>query len=206
MNNVQIKASVLLTPSPKTLFTIFMKMLSKRYFLTLFVGLILMGCVSQPRYTSYPVERKSHSPLEEKGERKEETLPFGKEGKSKIDQAKMAKIIESYLGTRYKKGGASKKGMDCSGFVMKVYKEYAGLNLPHNSKKLLKLVRKVDKEKLGYGDLVFFSDYGFLPSHVGIYMAKGKFVHSTKGYGVIVSSLDEERYRKSYIGARRVIP
>ena len=155
-----------------------------------------MGCVSQPRYTS----------REEKGERKKETLSFEKESKTKIDQAKMGKIIESYLGTRYKKGGASKKGMDCSGFVMKVYKEYAGLNLPHNSKKLLKLVRKVDKEKLGYGDLVFFSDYGFLPSHVGIYIGEGKFVHSTKGYGVIVSSLNGERYRKSYIGARRVIP
>jgi len=195
---MNIKTGILLAPSLKTLFTIFMKMLSKHYFLTLFMCLILMGCTSQPRYTSYPVERKRHSPLEEKGEKKE--------GKSKIDQAKMAKIIESYLGTRYKEGGASKKGMDCSGFVMKVYEEYAGFNLPHNSKKLLKLVRKVDKEKLGYGDLVFFSDYGFLPSHVGIYIGEGKFVHSTKGYGVIVSSLNGERYRKSYIGARRVIP
>ena len=203
---MNIKVEILLTPSPKTLFTIFMKMLSKHSFLTFFVGLILMGCVSQPRYTSYPVERKRHSPLEDKGESKEEALSFREEGKSKIDQAKMAKIIESYLGTRYKKGGASKKGMDCSGFVMKVYKEYAGFNLPPNSQKLFKLVREVDKEKLRYGDLVFFSDYGFLPSHVGIYIGEGKFIHSTKGYGVIVSSLNGERYRKSYIGARRVIP
>ncbi|MCK4385822.1 MAG: C40 family peptidase, partial [candidate division Zixibacteria bacterium] len=126
-------------------------MLNRHYLLTIFVGLILMGCVSQPRYTS----------REEKGERKKETLSFEKESKTKIDQAKMGKIIESYLGTRYKKGGASKKGMDCSGFVMKVYKEYAGFDLPHNSKKLFKLVKKVDKEKLSYGDLVFFSDYGF---------------------------------------------
>ncbi len=203
---MNIKAGILLTPSPKTLFTVFMKMLSKHYLLTIFVGLILMGCVSQPRYTSQPIKRKTHPALEEKGESKEETLSFGEEGKSKIDQAKMAKIIKSYLGTRYKKGGASKKGMDCSGFVMKVYKEYARFDLPHNSKRLFKLVRKVDKKKLRYGDLVFFSDYGFLPSHVGIYIGEGKFVHSTKGYGVIVSSLNGERYRKSYIGARRVIP
>lgn len=173
----------------------------------LIMFLVLMtfaGCTSQPRYTPQPIERKSSPALEEKGESEKRTQLFGR--KSNIDQVKMARIIESYLGAPYKKGGSSKKGMDCSGFVIKVYKEYAGFNLPHNSEKLFKLVEKVDKEKLRYGDLVFFSEYGFLPSHVGIYIGKGKFVHSTKEYGVIVSSLDEERYRKSYIGARRVIP
>lgn len=176
----------------------------KKKFLLFFILVIFVGCVAQPRYTSYPIERKSG--LEEKDERKKQTLLFEKERKTKIHRAKMAQIIQSFLGTPYKKGGASKKGMDCSGFVIKVYKEYAGFKLPHNTKDLFKLVRKVDKEKLAYGDLVFFSDYGFFPSHVGIYIGEGKFVHSTKGYGVIVSSLDEKRYRKSYIGARRVIP
>lgn len=165
--------------------------------------MIFFGCVSQPRYTSYPIERKSPSPLEEA---KSETLSFERESESKIDQVKMAQIIESFLGTPYAKGGASKKGIDCSGFVGEVYKRYAGFILPHNTEKLFKLVKKVDKEKLGYGDLVFFSDFGFSPSHVGIYIGEGKFVHSAEGYGVVVSSLDDERYRKSYIGARRVIP
>jgi probable lipoprotein NlpC len=165
--------------------------------------MIFVGCVAQPRYTSQPIERKSPSPLEEA---KSETLSFETESESKIDQGKMAQIIESFLGTPYKKGGASKKGLDCSGFVMEVYKKYAGFNLPHNTEKLFKLVKKVDKEKLGYGDLVFFSDFGFSPSHVGIYIGQGKFVHSAEGYGVIISSLDDKRYRKSYIGARRVIP
>jgi len=173
------------------------------------VFLVLMtfaGCASQPRYTSYPIERRSPSPFEERVERQKELQPFVSEGESKIDQAKMGRIIRSYLGTPYEKGGSSKKGMDCSGFVMKVYKEYAGFDLPHSNKKLFKLVGKVEREKLVYGDLVFFSDFGFLPSHVGIYIGEGRFVHSTKGYGVIVSSLNEERYRKSYIGARRVMP
>jgi hypothetical protein len=153
----------------------------------------LMGCASQPRYTSEPIETRKYQPLEEKS-------------KEKIDPIRMSQIIESFLGTPYKEGGSDKSGTDCSGFVMKVYKEYAGFDLPHNSKKLFKLVRKVDKENLVYGDLVFFSDFGFSPSHVGLYIGEGRFVHSTKEYGVIVSSLDEERYRKSYIGARRVIP
>lgn len=166
-----------------------------------FVLLIFAGCASHPRYTSYPIERKSHPSFEEKG-----SLPFGRKGKSRIDPVKMGGIIQSYLGIPYKKGGANRKGMDCSGFVIKVYKEYAGFDLPHDSKKLFKLMRKVDKEELAYGDLVFFSDYVFLPSHVGIYIGEGNFVHSTEGYGVIVSSLEGDHYRRSYIGARRVIP
>jgi hypothetical protein len=175
-------------------------------FIGFLVLMILTSCSSQPRYTSYPIERKSHPALEEKGEVEKRTQLFGREKEDNIDQAKMGSIIESYLGTPYKKGGASKRGMDCSGFVMKVYEEYAGFNLPHNTKKLFKLVKEVEKEKLRYGDLVFFSNYGSSPSHVGICIGKGKFVHSTEGYGVIVSSLEEEYYRKSYIGARRVIP
>jgi cell wall-associated NlpC family hydrolase len=184
-----------------------MKILSNHYFLTIFIGLLLvMGCVAQPRYTPYPAEAKSHPPVEEKDESKKEIPSSEKESRTKLDQIKMSKIIDSFLGTLYKKGGTSKFGMDCSGFVVEVYKKYAGFNLPHNTEKLFKLVKKVDKEKLGYGDLVFFSDSGFSPSHVGIYIGEGKFVHSTEGYGVIVSFLEDERYRKSYLGARRVIP
>jgi cell wall-associated NlpC family hydrolase len=176
----------------------------KKNLILVLVLMTLAGCVSHPRYTSYPIERKSHPDFEEKS--KKETLSFATESKTKIDQAKMGKIIESYLGTPYEKGGSSKRGMDCSGFVVKVYQEYAKFNLPHDTKKLFKLVKKVDKGELAYGDLIFFSDYGFSPSHVGIYAGEGKFVHSTEGYGVIVSLLNEERYRKSYIGARRVVP
>lgn len=158
-----------------------------------FLLVIFIGCAAQPRYTSQPVERKKYHP------------PKGT-SETNIDQIKMSRIIDSFLGTPYKEGGSNKWGMDCSGFVMEVYKQYAGFKLPHSTEKLFKLVKKVDKEELGHGDLVFFTDYGFLPSHVGIYIGEGKFAHSTKGYGVVVSSLDDEYYRKTYIGARRVIP
>jgi lipoprotein Spr len=178
----------------------------KKTFIALLVLTISVGCASHPRYTSSQVETRNQPASEDKGRGEKEPLSFRAESETEIDQTKMGRIIESYLGTTYKKGGADKKGMDCSGFVMKVYKEYAGFELPHDSRKLFKLVREVDKEKLRYGDLVFFSDSGILPSHVGIYSGERKFVHSTKGYGVIVSSLNEDRYRKSYMGARRVIP
>jgi lipoprotein Spr len=175
----------------------FMKIPFKHYFLTIFVGLILMGCASQPRYTSETVRKKKTQVV----------LPQeSKEGKSKVDKAKMGKIINSFLGVPYRHGGETKAGIDCSGLVVQVYKRYAGFKLPRNTKKLYQLVKKVDKEDLVYGDLIFFSDGWFSVSHVGIYIGDGKFVHSMKDLGVIVSSLDEDYYKKRYRGARRVIP
>ncbi len=170
----------------------------KHYIFTVFVGLILMGCVSHPRYTSVPVEKKkSQVVLPEESSEKD---------KSKIDKAKMGRIIDSFLGAPYKFGGESKSGIDCSGLVVQVYRQYAGFRLPHDTKKLYQLVKNIDKDDLVYGDLVFFSDGWFSVSHVGIYVGAGKFVHSVKGSGVIVFSLDEGYYKKRYRGARRVIP
>jgi lipoprotein Spr len=179
---------------------------TKKNLIALLVLTICMGCASHPRYTSSRIERRNQSSSEERGERKKEKSSFGVASENGIDQAKMGRIIESYLGTRYKSGGSSNEGMDCSGFVTRVYKEYAEIDLPHDSKRLFKLAKEVAEEELDYGDLVFFSDSGTLPSHVGIYIGEGRFVHSTKGYGVIVSSIEENRYQRSYIGARRIIP
>ncbi len=166
-----------------------------------------MGCIPQPRYTSEPLEKKKGQRiLEEEKAKTERTQPAGEKSKSKIDKAKMGRIINSFLGAPYKFGGETKAGIDCSGLVMQVYKQYAGFKLPHDTKKLYQLVKHVDKDDLVYGDLVFFSDGWFSVSHVGIYIEGGKFVHSVKGSGVIVSSLDESHYKKRYRGARRVIP
>jgi lipoprotein Spr len=160
--------------------------------------LILVACGPQPRYTSAPLEKKEHkeAPAGETGEG----------GESKIDKAKMSRIIDSFVGTPYEYGGEAKSGIDCSGLVKQVYKQYAGFDLPHDTKKLYKLVKHVEEKDLVYGDLVFFSDGWFSVSHVGIYVGERSFVHSAERFGVIVSSLEEGYYRKRYRGARRVIP
>lgn len=179
----------------------------KHYIFTVFVGLILMGCVPQPRFTSEPVEKSRNQTVSQEESRKAESPQHHqKKSKSKVDKAKMERIIGSFLGAPYKVGGETKAGFDCSGLVMQIYKKYAGFKLPHNTKKLYQLVKRVDKDDLVYGDLVFFSDGWFSVSHVGIYIGEGRFVHSMKGFGVIVSSLGEDYYKKRYRGARRVIP
>ena len=159
--------------------------------------LVFSACGSKPRFAPEPVPEKGSQTQAEYGSEK---------SRSKIDKDKMGRIIDSFLGTPYEYGGESKSGMDCSGLVRQVYRRYAGFDLPHDTKKLYKLVKHVDRDDLVYGDLVFFSDGWFSVSHVGIFLGDGKFVHASETWGVTESSLDEDHYRKRYRGARRVIP
>lgn len=176
------------------------------YFLLVFVGLLwIIGCVPQPRYRTEPVEKRRNKTIAEEEAQRTDLSQTSLE-QSKIDQVKMGRIIDSFLSTPYKRGGETKRGIDCSGLVVTVYQQYAGFKLPHDTKKLFKLVKHIDKDDLRYGDLVFFSDGWFGVSHVGIYIGEYKFAHSMEDFGVIVSSLDEDYYQKRYIGARRVIP
>lgn len=110
----------------------------------------------------------------------------------------------AYCGTRYRSGGTSRGGFDCSGFVRYVYSKY-GLKLPHSSAAQARLGVSVSKSELKAGDLVFFQTNGRSISHVGIYMGGGKFVHaSNHGRGVTTDSLSSSYYAPRYRGARRV--
>jgi len=118
----------------------------------------------------------------------------------------MTLTIRSYLGTSYVWGGASVFGADCSGFVKAVFEDAAGLRLAHSTEALYSSGVPVSRQRLRFGDLVFFRDMerrGL--SHVGIYLARRKFVHASLSQGVIISDLDEDYYRARYFGARRVL-
>jgi len=184
-----------------------MKMRSQIFLLVILLSLILISCAAQPRFCPEPAaKRKDKEVRKEKTQSNEEAQSVYSEKQSGLDQGKMGRIIDSYMGTPYQRGGETKAGMDCSGLVVAVYKQYSGFKLPHDTKKLFKLVKRIDKGNLAYGDLVFFSDGWFGVSHVGIYIGEGKFVHSIEDFGVIISSIEEDYYKKKYIGARRVIP
>ena len=109
-----------------------------------------------------------------------------------------------YRGVRYRWGGMSTRGMDCSGLVALVLRDY-GINAPHNSKALYKLGEAVSREELEAGDLVFFHTTRPGISHVGMYIGEGKFVHASSSKGrVRVDRLDTGYYSKRLVGARRV--
>ena len=106
-------------------------------------------------------------------------------------------------------GGLTKRGVDCSAFVAIVFREVYGKQLSRSSADMLKYdCRKVSRAKLQEGDLVFFRTGGRgkknAPNHVGIYLKNGRFIHTSTSSGVMVSSLSEPYYLRTWLSGGRV--
>lgn len=110
----------------------------------------------------------------------------------------------SWKGTPYKSGGHSRKGTDCSGYTMEVYRTALGVELPRNSAKQFDACDKVKKSKIQPGDLLFFhpSKKGKI-SHVGIYVGDNKMLHASSS-GVMESDITLPYWEKCYHNAGRV--
>jgi cell wall-associated NlpC family hydrolase len=121
--------------------------------------------------------------------------------------ARFKRLVEqamTYLGTPYRRGGTTRRGLDCSGLTGAVYGEQ-GLDLPRTAAQQFAEGVAVASSDLRPGDLVFFRDtYKRGISHVGIYIGDGRFLHAAgRRHGVIVSELSRPYYRSRYAGARR---
>jgi cell wall-associated NlpC family hydrolase len=114
--------------------------------------------------------------------------------------------IVSLLGVPYEYGGAERTGMDCSAFTAAVYGGVLHLPLPRSTADQYGEGMEVPRERLRFGDLVFFNTTGDSPSHVGIYIEDDLFAHASVSYGVTISSMESSYYRDRFVGARRIIP
>ncbi len=115
-----------------------------------------------------------------------------------IKNTKLYAFIDNWYGTKYKYGGLSKQGVDCSGFCGILYKEVYHKTLPRSTSEIVKVLNSVKKAKLKQGDLVFFNIGKKKNSHVGVYLTSHYFVHASTSRGVIISNLDESYYKKAY--------
>lgn len=121
------------------------------------------------------------------------------------DYRKLVETASGWIGTPYRYGSSSKKGTDCSGFVTRVYREVYGISLSRSSHSMFQDVKRVKKDKMRTGDLVFFRRGPKSPIyHVGIYLKNNKFIHSATSGGVMVSSLKEPYYSRNFYAAGRV--
>ena len=114
-------------------------------------------------------------------------------------------LTREWQGTPYRMGGTSRRGVDCSGFVMTAYSDLFGIHLPRTTKAQVKTGFSVVQNQLQPGDLVFFRP-PYKTRHVGIYLGRGEFAHASSSQGVTVSHLSNSYWRVAYWTARRVIP
>ena len=114
-----------------------------------------------------------------------------------------------YEGVRYRGGGTTTAGMDCSGLVSTVFKEY-DISLPRRSVDMSKVGEKLKLKDVKKGDLVFFktSNRGVI-NHVGLVTEVRDdeilFIHSSVQRGVIISSTKEPYYQRTFVQANRVL-
>lgn len=118
----------------------------------------------------------------------------------------IVKEARKWLGTKYQYGGESSKGVDCSGLVMRVYKDVTGIKLPRDSRSQQAFCISLKRKDLAVGDLVFFASKrgGSRVGHVGIYIGDDKFIHASTSRGVIISSLNEAYFVNHYHSSGRV--
>ena len=137
--------------------------------------------------------------------------------KTSQTQSPPSKTIESIIdyaqtfeGTRYKYGGTTKRGMDCSGLVVTAFQK-ENINLPRTTGDLKNTGDWIDVKDVKEGDLLFFATKknNRKVNHVGI-VTKSRpgyveFIHSTTSKGVITSNLSERYWYLAYVQARRIM-
>ena len=116
----------------------------------------------------------------------------------------------SLIGTRYRFGGTSEAGFDCSGFIGYLFREEAGMNLPRSTREMINVdAPLVSRSNLEPGDLLFFATNGRRGrvSHAGIYLGDNQFIHSSsrRSGGVRIDSLGDSYWNKTFIEAKRAL-
>lgn len=111
---------------------------------------------------------------------------------------------KKYIGTPH--SSRNSNGFDCSGFTSHVYKQH-GINISRSSAGQASDGEYVSKDNLEIGDLVIFNGtYKSGPSHTGIYIGDGKFIHTSSSKGVMISDLNSDSYwSKRFYCGRRVL-
>lgn len=119
-------------------------------------------------------------------------------------KSELAQAALNYVGVRYRFGGASPTGFDCSGLIYYTASKYMGVELPRVAASMATVGTSVQRSELQPGDLVFFNTRGFRNSHVGIYLGNNEFLHAPRtGTTVRVEKMGDY-WTKRYNGARRL--
>jgi peptidoglycan DL-endopeptidase LytE len=106
---------------------------------------------------------------------------------------------KKYIGVPYVWAGSTPSGFDCSGYLNYVYSK-VGISIPRTVASIWDATKSVSSPRVG--DLVFFETYKPGPSHAGIYLGDGKFIHAGSSRGVEISDMNNSYWKPRYLGAK----
>jgi len=113
--------------------------------------------------------------------------------------------IVDWLGTPYRFGGTTKRGVDCSSFMQHLYKNSLNVEMPRTANMQFSVGQEIERDDLQFGDLVFFKTRRYAPiTHVGVYLGDDLFAHASSRNGVTIASLNSSYYSRTYRGAKRL--
>jgi lipoprotein Spr len=123
---------------------------------------------------------------------------------SATSNMKLFHFVYDWIGTPYRFGGSSRRGIDCSAFTKQLYSDVFNLTIRRSSRDIFSMVNPVSKDDLKEGDLVFFKIHSRSISHVGIYLGNNRFAHASSK-GVAISSLDDAYYSRYFYKGGRLL-
>ena len=124
--------------------------------------------------------------------------------KDQIKKSALYSFILEWYGTPYQYGGCQKSGVDCSCFTNILYDQVYHKKIPRSSSELYAQCYKIAPEDAKEGDFFFFKINGTSISHVGVFLKKNYFIHSSTSKGVIVNSIEEAYYKKYFFCAGKI--
>jgi lipoprotein Spr len=116
----------------------------------------------------------------------------------------MLDSIEDSRGIRYRYGGSTPEGFDCSGFVQYLYNLSFQMLLPRTSGELALVGPIIRRDRLQPGDLVFFAASDDI-THVGVYLGNERFAHASSKAGISVNTLFQSYYSAHFAFGTRII-